>query len=138
MAFILELATYEDIDTLLDVYFQAFAADGVYRYLYPNLTWEEKIKFEASGPKRVFREQPWVKLYKVTEENTGYATSKFSACPIFILRKTNIDKWLCQQEDRGMGTVALSQSLDRGGKETSWRPRSLRSGDPCRQQHTIV
>ena len=68
MAFKLELATYEDIDTLLDIYFHAFAADGVYPYLYQDLTWEEKIRFEASGPKRVFKEQPWAKLYKVTEE----------------------------------------------------------------------
>ena len=72
MAFKLELATYEDIDTLIDVYFHAFAADPLYPYLYPNLSWEEKVKFETSGPKRVFKEQPWTKLYKLTEEKTGY------------------------------------------------------------------
>ena len=65
--FTLALATYEDIDTLLDVYFHAFAADGVYPYLYPRVDWEVKVAFEASGPKRVFKEQPWAKLWKVTE-----------------------------------------------------------------------
>jgi hypothetical protein len=37
MGFRLELATYEDIDTLLDVYFHAFENDGVYKYIYPGL-----------------------------------------------------------------------------------------------------
>lgn len=73
--FKLELATYEDIDTLLDVYFHAFAADSLYPFLYPNVSWEEKVRFEASGPKRVFMEQPWAKLYKVTEEKTGFVAS---------------------------------------------------------------
>ena len=75
MGFKLELATYEDIDTLLDVYFHAFAADSLYPFLYPNVSWEEKIRFEASGPKRVFMEQPWAKLYKITEEKTGFVAS---------------------------------------------------------------
>lgn len=71
MSFKLELATFGDIDTLLDVYFHAFAADGLYPFLYPGLSWEAKVKFEASGPKRVFKEQPWAKLYKVTERKSG-------------------------------------------------------------------
>jgi hypothetical protein len=70
--FTLDRATYEDIDTLLDVYFHAFAADSLYPFLYPKVSWEDKIRFEASGPKRVFIEQPWTKLFKITEEKTGF------------------------------------------------------------------
>lgn len=70
-AFQLHPAEYEDIDTLLDIYFHAFAADGLYPFLYPGVTWEEKVRFEGSGPKRVFREQPWARLWKVTEGGSG-------------------------------------------------------------------
>jgi hypothetical protein len=70
--FKLDRATYDDIDTLLDVYFHAFATDSLYLFLYPNVSWEEKVRFEASGPKRVFIEQPWAKLFKITEEKTGF------------------------------------------------------------------
>ncbi len=70
--FKLELAAYSDIETLIDVYFHAFANDPLYPYLYPNVSWATKVLFESSGPKRVFQTQPWVKLYKVTEVKTGY------------------------------------------------------------------
>jgi hypothetical protein len=70
-SFKLEPAEFEDIDTLLDVYFHAFAADPLYPFLYPNVSWEEKVRFEASGPKGVFKQQPWARLYKVTDEKTG-------------------------------------------------------------------
>ena len=74
--FKLELAKYEDINTLLDIYFHAFADDSLYPFLYPNVSWEEKVRFEASGPKRVFIEQPWAKLYKVTEVKTEFVASR--------------------------------------------------------------
>lgn len=91
MAFKLELATYEDIDTLIDVYFHAFAADPLYSFLYPNLTWEEKVRFEASGPKRVFKEQPWVKLYKLTEEETGYVRPPSPPSNLQFQQRTEIN-----------------------------------------------
>ncbi len=70
MAFKVELAKYEDIEALIDVYLRALEHDELYPYMYPNLTWEERIRFESSGPKRVFHTQPWTKLYKVVEEET--------------------------------------------------------------------
>jgi hypothetical protein len=73
--FKLEPAEFSDIDDLFDVYFHAFEADELYPFLYPGLSWEEKVRFEASGPKRVFVEQPWAKLWKITEESNGFVVA---------------------------------------------------------------
>ena len=71
MTFKVELAVYEDIEPLIDLYLKAFETDELYPYLYPNLSWDEIVQFESSGPKVVFHKYPWVKLYKVVEVETG-------------------------------------------------------------------
>lgn len=72
MTFITEVAAYEDIETLISLYLRAFENDQLYPYMYPNLTWGERVLFECSGPKRVFHTQPWTKLYKIVESETRF------------------------------------------------------------------
>jgi hypothetical protein len=64
-------ALYPDIERLASVYLQAHSDDPLYTHLYNDLSWEAKLKFESSGLKRAFLEQPWVKYHKVVEVDTG-------------------------------------------------------------------
>ncbi|KAG4428808.1 hypothetical protein IFR05_015710, partial [Cadophora sp. M221] len=71
MAFRIEPAQFSDLNTLFDIYLQAFASHPLDAYLYPNLTHDEKLDFESSGPKEVFLKQPWVKYHKMVEVESG-------------------------------------------------------------------
>ncbi|KAH7420165.1 acyl-CoA N-acyltransferase [Cadophora sp. MPI-SDFR-AT-0126] len=71
MTFLIEPASYADLDTLFDIYIEASASHPLSSFIYNGLTHDEKRNFESGGPKKVFLECPWVKYHKMVEVETG-------------------------------------------------------------------